>query len=165
MIKKLRLVSIAVPELDAALEFFRDALGLQVDSNIEDPHHALKRVHLKVGETALALLQPIEDESPVGRFLQERGSALYHLGFEVEDIELTMRTLLARGAELLDREPREVPGGRIAFVRPRGDRGVLVELWEPNPEGTEAQPDFASRPPVPELPPGSDENGGRPHAR
>ncbi len=123
MIKKLRLVSIAVPEIEEALGFFRDALGLPVDAEVPAPHHALRVAHLKIGDTVVALLQPTDDGTPVGRFLQQRGSALYHIGFEVENIEITMRTLLARGAELLDREPRDVEGGRIAFVRPRGMRG------------------------------------------
>lgn len=132
MIRRLRLVSVAVPELDEALAFFRDALGLRLDTEIGDPHHALRMAHLRAGETALALIQPTDDVTPVGRFLQQRGSALYHIGFEVDDIEMAMRTLLARGAELLDREPRDAEGGRIAFVRPRGMRGVLIELWEPS---------------------------------
>lgn len=124
-------MSVAVPDLEQALGFYRDTLGLAVDPSVEDPHHALHMAQLRVGETALALFEPTEERSPVGRFLQQRGAALYHVSFEVDDIELTMRTLLARGAELLDREPREVKGGRIAFVRPRAQPGLLVELWEP----------------------------------
>ena len=137
MIRKLRFVSVAVPDLDAALAFFQATLGLAADPGVRDPHHALHQAHLVVGDTAIALLQPVEDESPVGRFVQQRGSGLYHLAFEVDDIELTLHTLLARGAELLDREPRDVPGGRIAFVRSRQMRGILIELWEPaNVEAT-----------------------------
>lgn len=130
MIKRLRFVSVAVPDLEEALGFYRDALGLSLDPEVKDPHHALHVAQLEVGESALSLLQPTDERSPVGRFLQQRGAALYHVSFEVDDIELAMRTLLARGAELLDREPRDVKDGRIAFVRPRGLQGLLVELWE-----------------------------------
>ena len=131
MIKGLHLVSIVVPELDQALAFFRDAMGLEVDTSVADPHHALRLAHVKVGHTALALMQPLDQGTPVGRFLQRQGSALYHVALEVDDIEYAMRTLLARGAELLDREPRDSETGRIAFVRPKGLRSVLIELWEP----------------------------------
>ena len=137
MIRRLRLVSIAVPELGEALTFFRDILGLDVDSGVGAPHHALGVIHMKAGDTAIALIQPMDPGTPVGRFLQQRGSGPYHIGFEVEDIESVLRTLGARGAELLDREPRDVDGGRIAFVRPKGMRGVLIELWEPSPAESE----------------------------
>jgi methylmalonyl-CoA/ethylmalonyl-CoA epimerase len=143
MIKGLRLVSIAVPNLAEALQFYRDTLGLPIDPDTTDPHHALKVAQLRIGETAVTLMQPTgEGEGPVGRFVENGGSGLYHLGLEVDDIELALRTILARGGDVLDREPRPAPdGGRIAFVRPHGQRGVLIELWEPPASSDPATPE------------------------
>lgn len=131
MIKRLRFVSIAVPNLDEAAVFWRDTVGLPARGDWDLAEPGLRVARFGVGDAELALLQPTKPDGAVSRFLDQRGAGLYHLSFEVDDIELALRTFLARGAELLDREPREGPDGRIAFVRSSAMRGVVIELWEP----------------------------------
>jgi methylmalonyl-CoA epimerase len=133
MIKGVRRVSVAVNKIDEALRFYRDALGLPVSAEMDLPDRGLRVVRLALGETDVELMEPTSPDGPVGTFLQRRGEGLHHIAIEVEDIELEMRTLLARGVELIDREARTGPEGRIAFIHPRSTAGVLVELYEAHP--------------------------------
>ena len=130
MIRKLRLVSVAVPDLEEALGFYRDALGLPVETGVEDPHHALRVAHLRVGETALALFQPVEPETPVGRFLEQRGSALYHISFEVDDIETQESPVCISGQILKGlKKPHQCPafGKECTPLTPLGATMVSSE--------------------------------------
>jgi methylmalonyl-CoA epimerase len=130
MISGVHVVSVAVRDLKQALGFYCDSLGLALRAEHEVPERGLRLARLAAGATDVVLLQPTRGDGDIGRFLQQHGEGPYHVGFEVEDIELGMRTLLARGAQLLDRDPRAGPDGRIAFARPSWSRGILVELWE-----------------------------------
>ena len=134
MIKGVRRVSIAVQDMATALAFYRDALGLPVIDDRELEEHGLKLVRLDAGRTIIELMQPTGTAGPVADFLRRHGEGLHHIALEVDDIELELRTLLARGTELLDREPRPGPSGRIAFVHPRSTGGVMIELNEPEGE-------------------------------
>jgi lactoylglutathione lyase/methylmalonyl-CoA/ethylmalonyl-CoA epimerase len=131
MIKGVQRISVAVQDLGVALRFYRDALGLRVTEERELPENGLKLVRLDAGWTVIELMQPTQTEGAVADFLRRRGEGVHHVALEVDDLELELRTLLARGTELLDREPRDGPGGRIAFVHPRSTGGVMIELNEP----------------------------------
>ncbi len=130
MIKGLRRVSVAVHSLEDALSFYRDALGLTVMEQLELPEHGLRIVRLVLGSTMIELMEPTDATGPVATFIDRRGEGLHHITIDVEDIELEMRTLLARGVDLIDREARQGPDGRVAFVHPRSTGGVLVEITE-----------------------------------
>ncbi len=136
MFRELKRVSVAVHSLEDALAFYRDALGLTVMEQLELPEHGLRIVRLALGSTLIELMEPTDDAGPVATFLARRGEGLHHLTFDVDDIELEMRTMLARGIDLIDRQPREGPDGRVAFVHPRSTGGVLVELTEASPESS-----------------------------
>ena len=141
MIKGIRRVSVAVNRIDDALSFYRDALGLSVSEDMELTDRGLRLVRVALGGIDVELMEPTRADGPVGTFLQRRGEGLHHIAIEVEDIELEMRTLLARGVELIDREARTGPEGRIAFIHPRSTGGVLIELYEANPSPTIRPPD------------------------
>ncbi len=130
MIKGLRRVSVAVHNLEDALSFYRDALGLTVTERIELPEHSLRIARLALGSTMIELMEPTDSTGPVATFIERRGEGLHHVTIDVEDIELEIRTLLARGIDLIDREARQGPDGRVAFVHPRSTGGVLVEMTE-----------------------------------
>jgi methylmalonyl-CoA epimerase len=130
MIQALRRVSVAVDNLDDALTFYRDALGLPVMEQLELPEHGLRLARLAVGTAYIELMQPTDDTGPVATFIARRGMGLHHITIEVEDIELEMRTLMARGIELYDRVAREGPDGRVAFIHPGSTGGVLIEITE-----------------------------------
>jgi len=131
---KIAHVGIAVKDLDAALALFRDTLGLHVEYRRTVPDQGVEIVGLPVGESEIELLQPLSETSGVAKFLEKRGEGIHHICFEVDDVEATLRTLEARGYELIDKTPRVGSDGRrLAFVHPKGTHGVLIEFYEKEP--------------------------------
>jgi methylmalonyl-CoA epimerase len=129
MIKKLDHIAIAVQNLEEAARFYRDMLGLEL-TNVEVVREQKTKVgFFPVGDTNIELVEPAADDSPLVKFLETKGPGIHHLCFEVEDIEDEIKTLLDRGAHLIDQTPR--PGAhhtRVAFLHPKGTGGVLLEL-------------------------------------
>ncbi len=124
-------IAIAVHDLDAALKFYRDALGLEMTERREAPEEGVEIAFLPAGEGEIELVQPMDEESGVARFLEKRGEGLHHICLAVKDIEAAMERLRAAGARLLSQEPRvNVHGTRYVFVHPRSGHGVLLELYE-----------------------------------
>ena len=124
-------IGIAVRDLDVALAFYRDTLGLEVTERREVPEEGVEIAFLPTGEGEIELLEPLDEESGVARFLEKRGEGLHHICLTVEDVEATMERLRAAGARLLSKEPRvNVHGTRYVFVHPRSAHGVLLELYE-----------------------------------
>jgi methylmalonyl-CoA/ethylmalonyl-CoA epimerase len=125
-------VAIAVRDMDTALAFYRDALGLEMTERREVPEEGVEIAFLPAGEGEIELLEPLNEESSVANFLEKRGEGLHHVCLAVEDIEAAMVQLKAAGARLLSKEPRvDVHGTRYIFVHPRSAHGVLLELYEP----------------------------------
>ena len=122
-------VGIAVADLGAALAFYRDVLGLE-------PHppevvDGARILSLPFGESEIELLTPIEEESPIGRFLAKRGPGIHHVCFRVPDLDAALQACRAAGYRLIDETPRTGAGGRrIAFVHPKSTAGILLELTE-----------------------------------
>ncbi|MFQ6100014.1 MAG: methylmalonyl-CoA epimerase [Anaerolineae bacterium] len=124
-------IAIAVHDLDAALKFYRDALGLEMTERREVPEEGVEIAFLPAGEGEIELVQPLGEAGSVVRFLEKHGEGLHHICLAVEDIEATMERLRAAGARLLSKEPRlDVHGTRYIFVHPRSTHGVLLELYE-----------------------------------
>jgi methylmalonyl-CoA/ethylmalonyl-CoA epimerase len=121
-------VVVAVRSMEDALAFYRDALGLTVTYEKYMTDNELRIVRLAIGEMEIELLEQTADTGPVARFIDENGEGLHHLVLRTDDIEHDLRTLLARQIELIDREPRSGPDGKVAFISPRSTGGVLVEL-------------------------------------
>ncbi len=124
-------VAIAVRDLDSALAFYRDVLGLPVGR--------VERVETERVQVAFAgeepgrveLVAPTDEGSPVARFLARRGEGLHHLAVRVPSVADALLALKARGAALLDEVPRPgAHGTRVAFVHPKTAHGVLLELVE-----------------------------------
>ena len=124
-------VGIAVRDLDEALRFYRDALGLEV-SLPETVSSQQVRTHMvSAGEAELEFLEATEDDSPVGRFLVSRGPGLHHITFRVDNLNDTLEQLRVRGVRLIDEAPRQgQDGSLVAFIHPSSVHGVLVELME-----------------------------------
>lgn len=129
-IKKLNHVAIAVEDIEEALAFWRDALGLPLDHVEEVPSQQAKVAFLPVGESEVELVQPTADETGTARFLAKHGAGMYHLCFEVDDIAGMLAALKAKGVRLINEEPLELEGRRMAFIHPKSASGVLVELYE-----------------------------------
>ncbi|MCS7276199.1 MAG: methylmalonyl-CoA epimerase [Dehalococcoidia bacterium] len=131
MIQKVHHVGIAVRDLEAALRFYRDLLGLHVHQQAVVEEQGVKAALLTVGESEIELLEPTGPDTPVGRFLARRGEGLHHLCFQTDDVARELEALKAKGVELVDREPRRGLAGLVCFLHPRAHHGVLVELTQP----------------------------------
>jgi methylmalonyl-CoA/ethylmalonyl-CoA epimerase len=129
-IKKINHVAIAVPDVDGALSFWRDALGLPVDHVEDVPSQKSLVVFMPVGESEVELVKPTSDDSGVAKFVAEKGGGMHHLCFEVDDIAGMLADLKAKGVRLINESPLELPGRKMAFVHPKSTNGVLVELYE-----------------------------------
>ncbi len=123
-------VAVVVRDLDAALGFYRDTLGLPVELVLAVPDDRVRIGFLPVGESRIELVEPTDDTSGVARFLASRGEGFHHVCFEVPDIAAALDLLAAQGVELIDRAPRAGADGPVAFIHPRSAHGVLVELVE-----------------------------------
>lgn len=122
-------VGIAVTDLDAAVAEYRAALGVEPSHREVVEDQGVEEVLFPAGDSFIQLLAALSPESPVGRFLSRRGEGLHHVGYRVTDVRSALGRLRAAGVPLVDETPR--PGSRgtsVAFVHPKGFRGVLVEL-------------------------------------
>ncbi len=131
MIKRIDHIGIAVQDIDNALGFFQAALGLKLE-NIELEEGGRTRVaFLPSGESDIELIQPLENESGLAKFLAKRGEGVHHVCFEVDDIQAALEQMRASGAQLIDETPRlNSRGQQYAFVHPKSAHGVLVELYQ-----------------------------------
>jgi methylmalonyl-CoA epimerase len=131
-------VGIAVADLDAALVFYRDALGLDIEPPEEVSADRVRARFVPVGESRLELLQATAPESPIAKFVAKRGAGLHHITLRVDDIGAALAALRSRGVRLVDDRPRAgAEGALIAFVHPSSTQGVLVELKQPPSVGRE----------------------------
>jgi methylmalonyl-CoA/ethylmalonyl-CoA epimerase len=122
-------VGVAVPDLDVALAFYREVLGLEPHApEIAD---GATIVALPFGDVEVELLAPIQPDSPIARFLTKRGPGIHHICYRVANLDAALVACRAAGYRLVDDVPRIGAGGRrIAFVHPAATAGILLELTE-----------------------------------
>jgi methylmalonyl-CoA/ethylmalonyl-CoA epimerase len=122
-------IGVAVENIDAALAFYRDVLGLS-------PHPPERAdgatiVSLPFGDSEVELLASDDPESPIGKFVARRGPGIHHVCYRVPDLDAALAACRAAGYRLIDEVPRLGAGGRrIAFVHPKTTAGILIELTE-----------------------------------
>lgn len=122
-------IGIAVANLEEALAFYRDALGLEVEAPEEVASQRVRAHFLPAGEAALELLEATADDSPIAKFVGKRGPGLHHITLRVDDIRAALARLKSRGVRLIDEAPRPgAAGSLVAFIHPASAHGVLVEL-------------------------------------
>ena len=122
-------VGIAVGELSAALAFYRDVLGLELEAPEDVPSQRVRAHFIPVGESTLELLEATAEDSPIAKFVAKRGPGLHHVCLRVDDINAALEELKSRGVRVIDEAPR--PGAHhslVAFLHPASTHGVLVEL-------------------------------------
>jgi methylmalonyl-CoA/ethylmalonyl-CoA epimerase len=124
---------IAVRDLDDALAFYRDTLGLPLLKSETLPAQGVRAALLRLGDTAVELLEPLPG-SALARFLERRGEGLHHVAFKSDDVAAALAELKEKGVALIDEEPRRGLGGLVAFLHPSALHGVLVEMEEPKDE-------------------------------
>ncbi len=128
-------VAIAVHDLDAALAEYGRLYGAEPLHRETVTEQGVEEAMIAVGGSHVQLLQPLDPDSPVGKFLAARGEGLHHIALAVGDIEAALDHLKAEGARLIDTEPRiGGRGAKIAFVHPKQFAGTLVELVEVSAE-------------------------------
>jgi len=122
-------IGIAVANIDEALAFYRDALGLEIEQAEEVASQRVRAHFIPAGEAALELLEATADDSPIAKYVGKRGPGLHHITLRVDDIQGTLDQLKARGVRLIDESPRPgAQGSLVAFIHPSSAHGVLVEL-------------------------------------
>jgi methylmalonyl-CoA epimerase len=134
MIQKVHHVGVVVRDIDQAMRFYRDTLGLRVHKDETIADQGVRATLLRVGDSEIELLQPVVPETGIARYLDSRGEGLHHVCFQVDDVERDLAALKDRDVELIDQRPRDGIAGRICFLHPRAMEGTLVELCQP-PDG------------------------------
>ncbi|MFP5298010.1 MAG: methylmalonyl-CoA epimerase [Actinomycetota bacterium] len=129
MLRKVEHIALAVSDLEAAIEHYSKIWGVEVSHRERVEDQGVEEAMLPVGDTFLQLLGPTGPDTTVGKFIERRGEGLHHIAFEVDDLEGALAELKDKGVPLIDEAPRK--GGRghmVAFVHPKGNHGLLVEL-------------------------------------
>jgi methylmalonyl-CoA/ethylmalonyl-CoA epimerase len=122
-------IGIAVESIDDALSFYRDVLGIV--PHLSEEADGARIVSLPFGGTDIELLEPINPESPIAKFLARRGPGIHHVCLRVPDLEAALKACRQLGYRLVDETPRGgAAGHRIAFVHPKATAGILLELTE-----------------------------------
>ncbi|MCD4753059.1 MAG: methylmalonyl-CoA epimerase [Anaerolineaceae bacterium] len=129
-ILKINHIAIAVNNLDDAMPFWRDVLGIPMD-HIEDvPSQKSKVAFFPIGDSEIELIMPTGPGTGLAEYLRKHGEGMHHICFEVDDIESSLEMLKEKEIRLIDNEARVLPGRKIAFIHPKSTGGVLVELYE-----------------------------------
>jgi len=126
-------VAIIVRNIEQALAFYRDTLGITPREIKEVPTEQVRIAFLPMGGpggSEIELIEPTNPDSSLARFLEKRGEGLHHICLEVEDIDAALADMQAKGAPVLDKQPRRAAEGRAIFLHPLGTNGVLLELVE-----------------------------------
>jgi methylmalonyl-CoA/ethylmalonyl-CoA epimerase len=122
-------VAIAVNDLEAAIAYYRDTFGAEVDHREVVESDGVEEALLKVADSYVQLLTPTRDDSPVAKYLAKKGEGLHHIGYRVADCGEALEAVKAQGGRVIDEAPR--PGSRgttVAFVHPKTSFGTLIEL-------------------------------------
>jgi methylmalonyl-CoA/ethylmalonyl-CoA epimerase len=124
-------IALVVPEVETALAFWRDRIGLPLGGVEDVPEQGSRVAFLPVGGSEVELVQPTSEDSSAAKFLQKRGPGLHHICFEVDDLDGMVTDLRATGIKMVGGEPTLGAGGRrMMFIHPGSTGGVLVELYE-----------------------------------
>jgi methylmalonyl-CoA epimerase len=127
-------VGIAVQNLDEALAFYRDALGLHVEDPEDVASQRVRAHFIPAGQAALELLEPTADDSVIAKYIVKHGPGLHHITLRVDDIRAALTRVKERRVRLIDEEPRPgAEGALVAFIHPSATHGVLVELKQAAP--------------------------------
>lgn len=131
--KRVDHIAVAVENIEEALKFYQDALGLRCIGIEVVEEQGVRVAKLDAGNTHIELLEPLNKDTPVGKFLAQRGQGLHHICFQVENIADELNELKSKQTRMIDETPKIGAGGaQIAFVHPKATGGVLMELSQPD---------------------------------
>lgn len=132
MIKKIDHIAIAVENLEEEIARYRDVLGLEYLGSEEVAEQKVKVAFFQVGNVHIELTAPTEPDSPVGKFIEKRGTGIHHIAFEVDDLPAQINDFTAKDIRMIDTTPKiGAHNAKIAFAHPKSFSGVLMELKQP----------------------------------
>jgi methylmalonyl-CoA/ethylmalonyl-CoA epimerase len=122
-------LGVAVDDLDGAVETYERLFGARLEHRETVEEQGIEAASLRIGSDRVELLASLGGDTPVGRFLSNRGPGMHHVAYEVDDVGAALDELAAEGAELIDERPRRgLFGLQVAFVHPDAVHGVLAEI-------------------------------------
>jgi len=129
MFEKLDHIGIAVKDLDQAMKLYRDAFGIEPSMVYESSYTKAKIAFFPIGEVRIELMQPVNPDSVLGKFLEKKGEGIQHIAYKVKDVDRSLTELEEKGVQLIDKKSRKVrENERVAFLHPKSTNGVLIEL-------------------------------------
>jgi len=124
-------IGIAVKNIDEAIPFYENILGLKCYAVEEVKDQKVKTAFFQVGQTKIELLESTDAEGPIGKFIANRGEGVHHIAYAVENLEECLKEAEEKGVRLIDQQPRKgAEGLHIAFLHPKSTVGVLTEFCE-----------------------------------
>lgn len=136
MINKIDHLGVAVKNLDDAIEYYENVLGLRCEGIEEVPSQKVRTAFFNVGGVHIELLEPTSEDSPVAKFMAKNGPGIHHLAFGTDDVQSQLDTAKAQGVSLINESPIPGAGGKmIGFLHPKSTLGVLTEFCMPNKDG------------------------------
>lgn len=131
MFKKIDHLGIAVEDLKAAVQLYRDVLGLEFAGEEEVAEQKVRTAFFPLGQSSIELLEPTSPDSPIAKFIAKKGAGIHHIALRVDDVAQAIQDMKAKGVEMIDEVPRAgAHGAKIAFIHPRSTPGILLELCE-----------------------------------
>jgi methylmalonyl-CoA/ethylmalonyl-CoA epimerase len=132
MIRRISHLGLAVRDLEAAVRLYQEVFGLELEHRWVSEADRMEAASFRVGAIEIELMQPLEEDSPVGRFIARRGEGIHHIAYKVDDVAEALARARESGIETIDEKPRTGGDGRtnIGFLHPRSTFGVLTELEE-----------------------------------
>jgi methylmalonyl-CoA/ethylmalonyl-CoA epimerase len=141
MLTSVHHVGVVVRNIDQAVTFWRDTLGLHLHKLETIDEQGVKAALLTVGDSEIELLEPTVTDNGVARYLERKGEGLHHICFHSTDIESDLADLKAKGTEMIDQQTRVGIAGRICFLHPNAMDGALIELCQPLDEYAAQHPE------------------------
>lgn len=129
-LKKIVGIGVAVKNLEAATDLLVKAFGGVASDIIEDPFSGMKFRMVRVADVDFELMEPLNDQGPIGSFIQKKGEGIHHIAFAVDGVAERLKGLKSMGHRLIDETPVEVLGVKTAFIHPKSFFGVMIELTE-----------------------------------
>ena len=130
MIEGIDHVGIAVNSLKEAVDLYCEIFGMKASPVREYIDDGMRSVMLTFGEDKLEIMEPIDPQGNVAKFLKTRGEGIHHISLRVVDIDKKLEVLAEKGIKTIDEKGRQINGAKMGFVHPRSTRGVLIELCE-----------------------------------
>lgn len=133
MVNKIDHIGVAVKNLDEAVSFYENILGLKASGTEVVEEQKVKVAFLPVGDSEVELLESTQEDGPIAKYIAKNGEGVQHIAYRVDDVEAAIAEMKAKGIRMIDEKPRYGAGGaRIAFCHPKSTFGVLIELTERN---------------------------------